>query len=424
MNKMDSDLKNEIITKQYGEKFCAAPFTSLHEGEHGLVSTCCKTRNPLGYTSKNSLEEIMNSDEAKRIRKLFLEKKAPDQCQACWKMEENGKVSSNRLFANITAIDSIDEVIKNTAPDGTLLVQKPIWVDLLWTNKCNFACLGCKPELSSTIATKYIDEFSILHGHDYKSSASTTWNNDNSKKIEYILKHKDTIEFIHLNGGEPFLAEDIHSFLETLIEHGLHKKIVIWSHTNGSIKKYKGKDLILDYLAKWEDRCRITISNDGHGKYGEYIRYGYNDKKWLETYKKIKDSNIVVTLQFCLNIFNVFYVNEFLDWLRDNDLTKSVNLTMWFNQTLNLRLLNHVPELKKEAIDNLKKTLERNDLPNNWEYSMSNHIKWLEVSDHANDWNLSTFCKGIDAIDAKRGTNFLQTFPALEPLYTLGKTLT
>jgi organic radical activating enzyme len=422
MNNLSFEMQNEIVTQKYGEKFCAAPFTSLHEGEGGLISTCCKTRNPLGYSSENSLEEIMNSDEAKKVRKLFLERKTPDQCQACWKMEESGKISSNRAFSNRSAFQSIDDIIKNTAPDGTLLQQKPVWVDLLWTNKCNFACLGCKPELSSTIASKYINEFSTLHGIDYTTS-TTSWNNDNSKKIEYILKHKDSIEFIHLNGGEPFLAEDIHSFLETLIEHGLHKKIVIWSHTNGSIKKYKGKDIVLDYLAKWEDRCRITMSIDGHGKYGEYIRYGYNDKKWLETYKKVKNSNISVSLQFCLNVFNVFYVNDFIDWLHENNINDHVNLTMWYTTNLNLRLLNHVPELKREAIVQLKKTLERKDLPLNWNQTMTTHIKWFEASDHADHWNLSSFYKGIEAIDAKRGTNFLETFPMLEPLYLTGKSL-
>ena len=420
MSELTPEERNQILIKKYGEKFCAAPFTSLHEGEGGLISTCCKTRNPLGFTANNTLEEIINSNESKQVRKQFLEKKAPAQCNACWEKEENGSISLNRLFSNSVSFDQIDNIIKNTELDGTLKKQSPVWLDLLWTNKCNFACLGCKPEISSTIANQYINEYSILHNIDYTNSV-TNWNNHNDKKIEYILKHKDSIDLIHLNGGEPFMSEDIYDFLDILIKNNLHKKITIWSHTNGSVKKYKGKDIILDYLSKWEDKCRITMSIDGHGKIGEYIRYGYNDKKWLETYNKIDSSKIQLSLQSCLNIFNIFYIGEFADWISDNNLTQNSKLTMWYDSTINIRMLNHIPELKSKAIEYLKQTLEKNNLPPNWKKEIPNYIKWLEVSDYANESKLISFYQGMSALDKKRNTSILETFPVLEPLYFLGK---
>jgi len=354
MKIFDYNKKNEYVVNKYGKNFCSAPFNSFHEGENGLISTCCKTRNPLGYTSDNTLEEILNSNEAKKIRKQFLNNEKPEQCLSCWKAEESGEISSNRFHSNYTGYDTIDVAVKNLKEDGSLSPQVPVWLDLLWTNKCNFACLGCKPSLSSTIAKKYSNEFSTLHDMDY-SNFDQGWKNSNIDKIDYILKHKDTIKIIHLNGGEPLMSEDLYEFLEILISHGLHKKITIWSHTNGSIGQYKGKDLILDYLSQWGKKCKITLSNDGHGKYGEYIRYGYTDKKWLETYKKIREAKISFNVQSCLNVFNVLYLEEFSEWLYDNlegENQRIVHgsLTLWLNETISIRMLNHVPELKTQAL--------------------------------------------------------------------------
>ena len=63
------------------------------------------------------------------------------------------------------------------------------------------------------------------------------WKNDGKKKVQYVLDHADTIKDIHLNGGEPWLAEETYELLDALLKRGLHKKIFIWSHTNGSITK-------------------------------------------------------------------------------------------------------------------------------------------------------------------------------------------
>lgn len=426
MNSLSPEEKNSIVLEKYGKHFCAAPFTSFHEGENGLISTCCKTRNPLGFTSENSLDEIMNSSEAQRIRKEFLEGKKPAQCQACWKLEEAGGVASNRIHSNNMGFDSIDDAVSHTDANGYMSKQYPTWLDVLWTNKCNFACLGCKPSLSSTIAKNYVKEFSILHDVDYSHEASIEWKNSNDSKIDYVLKHSDSIHTIHLNGGEPLMAEDLYEFLEALINKGLHKKIKLWSHTNGSVKSYKGKDLILDYFSQWGRNCKITLSNDGHNQYGEYIRYGYKDAKWLETYQKIKDADIEFNIQSCLNIFNIMYLEEMNDWLLSNTCDRHGNkphgtLTLWSNNPINIRLTNHVPELKEKALSILK-SLEEKETPY-WERSLSKHYAWLKEDTTTNQGYLKSFYNGVVAMDAKRNTNFLETFPALESLYLLGKSI-
>lgn len=422
MNMSNPDLEiHNKIAKKYGKYFCAAPFTSFHEGENGLVSTCCKTRNPLGYTDKNTLEEILNSEEAQKIRKEFLEGKKPEQCRACWKLEDGENVASNRKFSNVMGEYSIDKAVEATDENGYMHKQFPTWVDLLWTNKCNFACLGCKPSLSTTIAKSFSEEYSILHNYEYTDKIN--WNNKNDHKIDYIVKNSDYIHTIHLNGGEPLMADDLYEFLDVMIKKGLHKKIKLWSHTNGSVKTYKGNDLILDYFSQWGDNCKITISNDGHGDIGSYIRYGYRDNKWLETYNKIVDRKINHNVQTCINIFNILYLKEIHDWYIDNLHSSSWGkLSIWSNDPINIRMTNFVPELREQAIQVLD-DLDGNNKMTRWDESLSSHKDWLIKSIDTKKENLQAFYNGVVALDKKRKTNFLETFPKLEPLYNLGSTM-
>lgn len=438
---MRKHIRHKVLTELFGENFCSSPWNSLHEGPEGLVSTCCKTRVPIGYSHKEDYVTMYNSDHAKSVRAQFLRGEKPKQCSGCWVQEHDGKVALNRLHGNnMSTIENMYELVNATDADGTLHHHAPEWLDLLWTSKCNFACLGCTPELSSTINTKYKKEFAVLHGRDPNDyfTNMTNWDNKGDHKIDYILRHRDTIRSIHLNGGEPFMQPETYDLLEELLRHGLHKSIQIWSHTNGSITRgYKGKDIITDYLVHWGNNAKITLSNDGFGSIGEYTRYGYRDDKWLETYTKARKAGVKITTQTCWNVFNAPNIHETGEWLRENCLdapydppfnTPDGSLTIWNNETLNASLLWFVPELAHMAIDSLNRM--KNDpnkrYPLSWEFDR--WIDWLAGDDRKEEHEkyyspngdhryLEAWYKGIVLMDRKRGTNLLDSVPLLTPLY-------
>ena len=153
--------------------------------------------------------------------------------------------------------------------------------------------MGCTPELSSTIAEKYMDAYDTVL--DRGNRSTVFWENDHNDIINYMLEHQDTIHKIHLNGGEPLMQVGVHKLLEAMLEHGLHKKIKIWTHTNGSIRKYKGKDIIKDYLSNWGDLCDVQLSHDLHYERGEYVRYGLITKKWEDTLYRLMDCDVNLT---------------------------------------------------------------------------------------------------------------------------------
>ena len=403
------------------DKFCAAPFTSMYEGQYGKVSACCVMSDSLGNSSTHSMKEIFNNSQFNEIRKKFLNNEFPKQCDSCEKFEnKNHVVSAVRSAADMFAGDKLKLAIENTNPDGSLKKQIPVFLDLLWSNNCNFACMGCRGELSSTIAKKYSEPVALSHGIDpMNATQHGYWENDNQSKIDYIIEHKDTINKIHLNGGEPFIQRGIHEFLEKLLEHGLHKTIHIWSHTNGSIGKYNNKDIIDDYLVHWGENCTISVSHDGHGPQGEYVRYGLKQEKWISTVKRLIDKKINVNIQTSYNLFNAPVIHDLHQWYDNNTEVSVTNRIINSWETPSCYTAKFI-QLDKELHDEANKQLDCLEKINTgWNIHYLRSVLNSKLTDEELSITKINFRKSIDKYDELRKTNFSMTFPKFEKIYHL-----
>jgi len=410
------------VLEEFNNIFCTAPFTHAHIGPGDKVTTCCKSRNALGHTTKNTIEEIYNSDFAKEIRRSMLEGKKHWQCSSCYNYEDKtGNAAENRVSSNYQTQPFLESMKENINSDGSLKSATPEWLDLLWTNKCNFACLGCHPEISTTIANVYKEEFAILNNANPETyyTGEAQWNSGNKEKIRYILANADKIKFIHMQGGEPFLCEDIYELMESMIAAGLHKKIKILAHTNGSVNKtYKGTDLVHDYLSHWGKMAKINLSIDGINQRGEYIRYGFKQHVWKETFDKMTHSDILVGISSRANIFNILHLEEFGSYINKIQPAnrfgeQKSNLKAWYNETTNLSHIKVCEETRKKAIDMLNRMLTTKDYPAEWGYTLPKWLHWLESADMPQPKYTKALLKGIDALDKKRKINFKNTFPEL-----------
>jgi len=396
-------------------KLCAAPFVSFYTGSNHKVTHCCAMYDPIGHSNKDTFENIMNSETAKRIRRTFMSNEFPPECKACADAEKikNGPASI-RKFSNGLVEDT--SFLKHTASDGTLTKQSPVFLDLLFSNKCNFACMGCDPTLSSTIADKYTDAYDIVFDRKYSKQ---NWHNK-SDIIDYILKHKDSIRLLHFNGGEPFMQTETHEILDVLKKHNLQKQIKIWSHTNGSIKKYKGVDVVEDYLQYWGDNCEIALSHDLHNKRGEYVRYGLITKKWEENFNRITDAKIMINIQTSYSIFNCLHLCDLFDYYTKHLNHKgALSLVPWYNPkpfTAPLAQANYkILSKAKDQLNEMQMRLGRGIGGIVWypkELRKFLTMKWDDI-----DEQKQRFVKSIDKFDQLRGTNFVETFPELRSLY-------
>lgn len=412
------------IYDKHGSSFCAAPWTSFWTFADGNTASCCKINQVVGNTNSNTLNELANSPKLIKLRQEFLEGKKPKECQSCWDREKTGLTSNQvRAYANLMGVNTIYESLKNTNEDGTIDKFLPTWLDILWTRDCNFSCITCNPASSTSIDKKYLKEFRILHNKKYNNDFVRV-NNNAEEIIKFILDHSDTIEFLHFAGGEPFLQQQTFVLLDKLLELGLDKKIILHFHTNGSITHtFKGVDIVEKYLKHWGTLCKITLSHDHFGQRGEYIRYGYDEEKWLKNYKRFTDAGINVQIQTTLSVFNIMTIDSLVDWYDKNipDWKNNFSLAQW-PQAISFGQINlHTPSRIK-AQENLikasKSLKEKNKI--GMALELDNRATLVEKTS-SDSTLLKSFYNGVLALDEKRNTNFVKTFPELIDFFELAR---
>jgi organic radical activating enzyme len=433
------------LTQKHGKSICGAPWSSFIFESTGDIKFCCMAgRGVHGDLREGdiNLKNILNSEVAKKVRLNFLNGHMEERrtgkielwtgsidekyCDTCWELEHHYHVPANPRVSNTDwAVSVLDDLIKHTDETGYMHEQKPVWLDIMFSNKCNFACMGCHISNSTTIG-KYITAYDIRDTHrdireSFTEDECLESKVDADGLIDYIIEHKDTIIHIHFQGGEPFMMPEVYQTMDRLIENDLHKPggVYIWCHTNGSIRTYKGIDIVDKYLSKWEDRFRITMSHDGSGPIGEYVRYGYKDKKWIQTYNRLMDASCQVNIQHSINIFNILHQKECLEWYIENcSLDQWTGLTMnpW-NDIFRFENIIVVPQLRENALQILHQCIDRCKQLGIFENGNPyyQYISSLEVKEKTiTDFEKEAFVNSILKFDEMRNTDFHKTFPELK----------
>ncbi len=183
----------------------------------------------------------------------------------------------------------IDDVLKNTAPDGHTTL-KPRSFDYRVSNQCNFKCRMCGDQLSSSWEKEKCDS-------DLWTKNGDPWLmpevNNKIKNFQESVAEKKFIQALNNNqvdeiywvGGEPLLWDLHWEQMEILVKTGKSKNIICRYNTNLSLINFKGVHLFKDLLPHFKNYI-ICASIDGAGKIGEYIRTGLNWEKWLSNFKE------------------------------------------------------------------------------------------------------------------------------------------
>ena len=123
--------------------YCAAPWRGLHINVRGDVKTCCAGNpNMLGNLNSQSIEEILDGDTLKEIRKS-LRQGIPHQkyCDGCIKRERRGGDSERSWHNQVNENFNYDQ--------ASLDYEYPAIIDARWNNTCNLSCNYCGPPDSS-----------------------------------------------------------------------------------------------------------------------------------------------------------------------------------------------------------------------------------------------------------------------------------
>ena len=149
--------------KNFDKHFCMAPWVHMYIQTNGDVGSCCQLSNNLGSLREKTLEELWNIDENKEMRLSMLKGEEIPACSICYNNEKNG-IKSLRNMMNERFGHMID-ITDGTEDDGAFKYNFK-YVDIRFSNLCNFKCRTCCHTLSSSfyeegkqLRKKYKDDY-------------------------------------------------------------------------------------------------------------------------------------------------------------------------------------------------------------------------------------------------------------------------
>jgi organic radical activating enzyme len=308
---------------------------------------------------KIPLEEIAadpaalhNSKFKKAQRAKMLNGERPSECDYCWKIEDlNKDYFSDRHYktSDTWAWDRFEEIATSDPQNNVY----PSYLEVSFSNACNFACAYCSPEISS----KWMEDikqngpYPTTHGAhnlDYlKQSGKMPYkNNEHNPYVEAFWKwFPDALphlKVLRVTGGEPTMSKDTWKLLDYLLENP-RQGLDIAINSNLGVPDTLIDKLIEKIVALEKVGVKVDIytSLESTGAQAEYVRDGIGYMKWLQNVDKVlKNTKSTVAIMTTVNILSlptfIDFIMTVMDFRKEhntsfehNRIPMSINIMRW-----------------------------------------------------------------------------------------------
>lgn len=436
--------KREIINA-VSPSFCSAKWlqTTLYL-QNGYNHSC---HHPSPH--KISVEEVEanpaalhNSNYKKTQRLKMINGERPSECQYCWNIEDlDTEYFSDRHYktSDDWAWPRFEEVAKlDPAVDVV-----PSYLEVSFSNACNFKCSYCSSEISS----KWLEEIN-QHG-PYPTSQGNhnlIWLKDTGR---YPYKHSDNNPYItafwkwfpevlpalkvfRITGGEPLLSKDTWQVLDYVIENQPQPmQLAINSNLCVDDKLINRLILKINELVACGHTVQIFTSIESTGSKAEYSRYGMNYDLWCKNLDRVlSETSVTVGIMTTVNVLSISDFNNFIDLIMEyrvryntdfayNRIPLSVNYLKW-PPYLSVAILPNEYKVKisKDILDHCEQWLKyyRKEKFARIYLEEWDQIKRLcdyIISSECDQINKADFYSFIQEYDSRRKVSFEETFPEL-----------
>jgi hypothetical protein len=460
-NPFYTKLKDEL--NEVGTGMCLAKWTQVTlQLQSGHNHSCHHPR-----THKISEKEIERNPSAlhntrykKLRRKEMLSGARPEECDYCWNVEDNSDRFSDRIFKSgeSWSLPFKEEIFNSNWRDD----YNPKYVEVSFSNACNFKCSYCGPAYSS----KWVEEIGKFGGYP----TSNKFNSDDWLKAEnkFPIPHSKPNPYVdafwkwwpelyrdlhtfRITGGEPLLSKDTWGVLDFILEQeNPNRELKLAINSNlGAPDELINK--FIQKIKKIEDEGRVKeivifTSCDTWGPQAEYIRNGLEFNRFWDNVNKILSSlnRTNVTFMSTYNALSLFNYNKLIHEvykLKDeyastdrywNSATFLDSSYLRFPLHQTVQILPY--DFSKYIVDQVK--LITYYASPSFDHT---HIGYSDVEvqkiKRIYDWmispqdaqqqmrNRSDFYKFFTEHDKRRGTDFVKTFPELEEFYNFCKTI-
>jgi sulfatase maturation enzyme AslB (radical SAM superfamily) len=339
----------------------------------------------------------------------------------------------------------------------------PKYVEVAFSNACNFKCSYCGPSFSSAWmqeikvegAYPTLDKFNDLDGLIAEGKVPILHTEENPYVEAFWKWWPDLYRDLHtfrITGGEPLMSKDTWGVLDYIInEPNPNKKLRLAINSNLGVPD-KLIDRLIEKIQIIEDKGLVEefiifTSVDGFGEQAEYIRNGLNWDQFDKNVNRVLSSckKVSITVMSTFNALSVPSYKKLIDYIYGLK-TKYTSTDRYWNSavfldTSYLRYPKHqtVKVLPKEFAHTILESARHMDYLGIPRFEHQ-HVGYSDVEiqkvKRTYDWmlveqdedvllkNRRDFGVFFKEHDRRRNTDFKTVYPELEEFYEQTQTIT
>ncbi len=412
---------------------CLAKWTqvTIHLGP-GITHSCHHVgahKIPLDELKDNP-NALHNTIEKKMRRKEMREGKRPKECDYCWRIEDNTQEYSDRVWKSAANWSQVDkELIFNSDPMDDIY---PRYVEVSFSNVCNFKCSYCGPAFSSkwTEEVKAKGPYKLYQTHynGIKESEVSYPNREDNPYIEAFwkwfpeaAKHMYTFR---ITGGEPLLSKHTFKVIDYLLENPqphLHFAINtnacppgdLWETFVKKIKQLE-ENKSIKYFS-------LYSSAESFGEQAEYSRDGMDWELFSKNLRYFLDNTNTSELML-MSAVNMLGLPSLTTYLRFVSKLKKGNVDrivadfayVRHPEFLDIKIADKIT-IDKYLKPSIQYIINNKEKFSDYEYIKLNRIYEDCDARFKKDIDVSKeriqFLQFINEYDKRRGKNFTEVFP-------------
>jgi sulfatase maturation enzyme AslB (radical SAM superfamily) len=365
---------------------------------------------PIGNTQDQSLQEIWNGKELRKIRMNMLQGKPSKECRRCYELEESGLGTLRQGSITNFAENHWDKV-NETSDDGSAGDVNMAYMDIRFSNLCNLKCRSCGPQFSSS----WFEDHKVTHG-DPGHPKILQVRNEMKSFMDELDPLLESVERVYWAGGEPLITKEHYDILDKWISMG--KRDVKMDYTTNFTQMYYKRKTAFEYWNAF-DNVRVAASLDANHARGEYLR---KNMDWAQVVQNRRDMieqcpHVYFELTPTVSVYNVLNLPDFhKEWIEEGLLEPAnirINILLdptymrlqilppWIKSKVQQRYDEHITYLKQfDNIDNV----------------ISDYKSVLTFLKEDKSEETKMFLFKTQRIDKLRNENIFETFPELEEI--------
>lgn len=421
-----------IIPDKIKDSFCSAKWlmATMHFGM-GENHSCYHP--PIHRWNLEDVQRdprmLHNTQHKMEQRRMMMNGEKPSECYYCFDMERINPdvISDRKRFTNEQyAIERRQEIL-----DAPARPINPSYLELSFSNVCNFGCSYCSPGQSSkweNEVRKY-GSYPVEDPTVHKDKMHDMIPEDDNPYIDAFWKwlpeaYKD-LKYLRITGGEPLATRNFMKLLDFVaVNHNPNLTLVVNTNLcvpDKNLNAFFEKATTL-LNAKTIKGLEVYTSMDTWGSQAEYIRDGLDIERWEQTVLKVSSTfKVPIRIMVTFGLMSIFNFSKFVEKvivMRSNGVDIMFNCARLTDpKQFDLRILPDYCDKYFEEVNNLMRTkgnLIANVETETWamvyDYWKSRNST---LSVEEKQWRKSEFFKFIAEYDKRRNKDFRTEFPEL-----------